>query len=111
MIAHVVLFRPKVSLDASDRAALADAFTAAMEATPSVRRVRVGARVLTGRPYEQSMSENYTHAALIEFEDRAALQAYLEHPTHQALAARFFESFEAALIYDYEMGEDAAALL
>jgi len=66
---------------------------------------------MTGRPYEQLMSENYTHAAVIEFDDRVALQAYLEHPSHQDLATRFFGSFEAALIYDYEMGADAAALL
>ena len=111
MIAHVVLFRAKPTLDAGERSGLADSFTRAIEHIPGVRRARVGKRVRTGRPYEQLMSEDYTHAAVIEFDDRAALQAYLEHPAHQTLASRFFESFEAALIYDYEMGEDAAALL
>ena len=28
---------------------------------------------------------------------------YLEHPAHGALAALFFESFEEALLYDFEL--------
>lgn len=111
MIAHVVLFRPKPTLGSEERAALVDAFTGAFASIPSVRRVRVGTRVRTGRPYEPAMSENYTHAAIVEFDDRAAFQEYLDHPAHADLAARFFESFEVALFYDFEMGEDAATLL
>ncbi len=111
MIAHVVLFRPRPTLDPQSRANFAAAFTSALSDIPSVRRARVGRRVLAGRPYDAMMTEDLTHAAIIEFDDREGFQAYLDHPTHAGLAARFFDTFEAALIYDYEMSLDAATLL
>jgi hypothetical protein len=111
MIAHVVLFRPRASLSDMDRAELSTSFAMALGGIPSVQRVRVGRRVRTGRPYEQLMTEDYTHAAIIEFDDRLALQAYLEHPSHKGLALRFFEIFDVALFYDFELGEDPSALL
>ena len=111
MIAHIILFRPKATLDAAQRAALATTLVDGVKRLPTVRRVRVGRRMLTGRPYEQRMSEDYTHAVIIEFDDRAARDAYLAHPTHRDLAARFFQAFEVAMFYDYTMSEDASALL
>ena len=56
------------------------------------------------------MKEDYTHAAILEFEDLAGLKAYLDHPTHTELAARFFECFEQALMYDFEMRDGHASL-
>lgn len=103
MITHLVLFRPRAGLAASDRQRLADALRVAVMTIPSVRHVRVGRRVTHGRPYEQLMRTDYTHAAVIEFDDLAGLQAYLSHPAHDVLAARFFEAFDAALMYDYDL--------
>jgi hypothetical protein len=59
------------------------------------------------------MHENYTHAAILEFEDLAALRAYLEHPAHADLATRFFECFEQALMYDFDVrdGRDGLTAL
>lgn len=107
MTVHLVLFRPKADLTADQRAALASSFEAALRAIPAIRKARVGRRVLVGRPYEQQMRD-YPYAAVIEFDDEAGLRAYLDHPAHQQLAARFFESFEDALIYDFELQESAA---
>jgi hypothetical protein len=56
------------------------------------------------------MREDYTHAAVLEFEDLAALRAYLEHPTHADLGARFFECFEQALMYDFDVQDGHAGL-
>ena len=113
MIAHLVLFRPRATLDDAERAALVEALAAAIREIPSVREARVGVRVTHGRPYEKLMAANYTHAAILEFEDVAGLQAYLDHPLHDTLAARFFSSFEDALFYDYDMasGVDGVRLL
>jgi hypothetical protein len=111
VIVHILLFRPKATLDAEGRVALADAFAGALEEMPSVRRAQVGKRVKTGRPYDALMSVDYSHAAIIEFDDRKSFQVYLDHPAHAGLAARFFQSFEVALFYDFEMGEDATRLL
>ena len=44
------------------------------------------------------MREDYTHAAILEFDDLDGLTAYLEHPAHAELASRFFECFEQALM-------------
>lgn len=108
MLVHLVLFRPRPDLDAAGRQRLATALSAAIQQIPTVRRARVGRRVTHGRPYEQLMRVDYTHVALLEFDDVDGLKMYLEHPAHEQLATRFFEAFEEALMYDYEVadGED-----
>ena len=113
MLVHLVIFRPRPDLDLPGRQRLADALSAAMQQIPSVRRARVGRRVTHGRPYEQLMRVDYTHIAMIEFDDVAGLKAYLEHPVHEQLAARFFEAFEEALMYDYDVadGEDGIRIV
>jgi hypothetical protein len=59
------------------------------------------------------MRVDYTHVAMLEFDDVVGLKAYLEHPAHEQLATRFFEAFEEALMYDYEVadGEDGIRLV
>jgi hypothetical protein len=87
--------------------------TRALRDIPSIRRARVGRRIRTGRPYESLMTVDYQYAALLEFDDADALKAYLGHQVHDALGASFFEAFDVALMYDYEMheGEQALGLL
>lgn len=110
MLSHVVLFRPKPDLSADD----AQRFVAALERTlsgvPSVRRATVGRRARIGAQYEQLPQPDFPFIAVIEFDDRAGLAAYLGHPAHDELSQRFWSSLEATLIYDFEM-EDGANLL
>jgi hypothetical protein len=110
MIAHVVLFRPRADLSSEARQALAASFEAALLQIPTIRRARVGQRIGVGRPYESLMRVDYSYAAVIEFDDRAGLTEYLEHPSHQQLAAQFFNAFEEALMYDFELHEGTAGL-
>jgi hypothetical protein len=56
------------------------------------------------------MREAFTHAALLEFDDLAGLQMYLEHPAHAELASHFFECCEQSLMYDFEMRDGHAGL-
>ena len=113
MIAHLVIFRPRADLTDGDRRNLADALSRALREIPSIRRARIGRRVVHGRPYEALMRVDYQYVALLEFDDVAGLQSYLQHPAHEALGARFFASFEEALMYDFELkdGEDGIAEL
>ncbi len=113
MIAHVLLFRPRAGLSADEARALGDAFERALNDIPFVRRAQVGKRITIGRDYEQLMAENYDYAAVIEFDDVAGLKGYLEHPSHEEVGRRFFESIEAGLVYDFEMttGADGVATL
>jgi Stress responsive A/B Barrel Domain len=110
MMLHIVLFRLKRELDTNTRRALAKAFGSAIDGIASIKRARIGRRRTHGRPYEQLMRENYTHAAILEFEDLEGLKAYLEHPSHAELGSRFFECFEQALMYDFEMRDGHAGL-
>jgi Stress responsive A/B Barrel Domain len=110
MILHVVLFKPKPELNPDARRGLVKAFADAIDRIGSIKRARIGRRRTHGRPYEQLMREDYTHAAILEFDDLAGLKAYLEHPAHTDLGSRFFECFEQALMYDYDVRDGHAGL-
>jgi len=104
MIAHVILFKPRPELTAGEREVLLKTLEAAATGIPSIRRMRLGARVRHGRPgYEQLMKEDFEYAVIVEFDDLQALGAYLAHPQHAAIGKHFSESAAAALAYDYEM--------
>jgi hypothetical protein len=105
MIAHVVMFRPPASISPADREALVEAMRHAVSNIPSIKHVRVGRRRLLGHAYEALMTEHMEYLAVIEFETEADLKAYLEHPAHVELGLRFFQSAEAALVYDFVMVE------
>lgn len=111
MVLHIVLFRPKPNISESDRRALFDALSTAARDIPSVKRFQVGTRVTHGRPYEQLMTENYPYAAVVEFDDLAGLKAYLAHPAHEALGAKFMELLDVGLIYDYQVEPAASSTL
>lgn len=110
MIIHIVLFRPREDLTAGDRQALADAFLEALNRIPSIRRARVGKRITTGGQYERLMRNDYPYAAMLEFDDRAGLMAYLQHPAHADLGSRVYTAFADALMYDFELQEGRAGV-
>jgi len=104
MIAHVVLFRPKPELSSDERRSLVNAFKRAVHDIPGVRAVRAGRRVTHGAGYEQTMPDTGEYLIVIDFDDVDGLQAYLRHPAHEALGARFNQSLGSAFIYDFEVG-------
>jgi hypothetical protein len=108
MIFHVVLFAPRPDLTPGDEDAFASALERAVRDIPTVRGARVGRRVIHGQAYESLASADFPYAAIVEFDDLDGLQAYLAHPAHEALGARFYETLRAALVFDYDMGPVAA---
>lgn len=102
MIAHVVLFRPRAGLSDADRTAFVRAIEQARREIPSIRRFRVGRRVLLGHAYEQAMTQDFPYAAFIEFDAVEPLKAYLAHPAHAELGRLLGETSAAWLAYDYE---------
>ena len=54
------------------------ALNAAAEEIPTVRRFHVGARVTHGATYEKLMPQDFPFAAVIEFDDLAALDDDVE---------------------------------
>lgn len=81
------------------------ALDAAAREIPTVRRFRVGERVTHRAAYEAMMPQDFPFAAIIEFDDLAGLQTYLEHPRHEALGRLFYQLQEAGLAYDYEVAQ------
>jgi hypothetical protein len=109
VVAHVVLFTPKASVSAEERAAFLRMLDATFRAVPDIARVRVGRRRGSDRPYEQ-LGQHYTYIALLEFETPAALQRYLDHPAHDALAEAFYLTLERAEVGDFELASEVGAL-
>jgi hypothetical protein len=104
MVYHVVLLKARDGLSNADRLAFVEAFRRAA-AIEVVKGVRLGARVRHGAGYEDRMPPDTADIlAILEFEDLVGLQAYLRHPAHQELGARFSQSIESALVYDFEVG-------
>jgi hypothetical protein len=101
VVAHVVLLKLRATLNAVEREALLEAMRVAFTGIAQVKRVRIGKRLLIGRGYESQMAEHYEYSAIIEFDSEGDLRAYLDHPQHLELGKRFFESVDAALVYDY----------
>lgn len=101
MVAHVVLLKPRATLTEGDLSALLDSMRVAFTGIPEIKRVRIGKRILLGRGYETQMAEHFEYSAIIEFDSEADLRVYLDHSQHQELGRRFFESVDAALVYDY----------
>ena len=106
MIAHVVLFRPRATLSAAERDALLAALQHAIKDITTIKRAFIGKRILLNRSgYETQMAEHFEYSAIIEFDSEADLRAYLNHPAHADLGQRFFETAEAALVYDFVIVE------
>jgi stress responsive alpha/beta barrel protein len=104
MLTHLVLMTPRADLTDAQRWALVEAFERAVREIPTVRRVRVGRRLRHGAGYEQMAAAAAEYIAQIDFDDLAGLQAYLRHPAHDELGARFGQSLSAAVVYDFEVG-------
>ena len=109
MVAHVVLYRPRPDAAAEDLSRLVQAISAAAAGIDHVRRFWVGRSVPDPPRYKIGGFPAFPFCAVIEFDDRAGLQAYLDHEAHGELSRLFNLTTEAALIYDFEIAEAGGA--
>ena len=58
-------------------------------------------RVTHGAGYEAD-APDLNYLVLLDFDDSAGLAAYLQHPAHTELGARFGDSLAGAMVYDFE---------
>jgi hypothetical protein len=104
VIAHIVLFEPLPGLTDAERQSLVDGLGVAAREIPGVRRLRVGRRLTHGvAGYEHAMRDDYSFAAIIEFDTVADLRGYLAHPAHEQIGRHFSQSSVRALAYDYDL--------
>ena len=97
MVTHVVLMKPRPDLSTGDRQVFVAAFEHALREIPTIRHVRIGRRITHGAGYEQAAPDTADFLAAIDFDDVAGLQAYLRHPAHDELGARFAQSLRTHL--------------
>jgi hypothetical protein len=105
VITHIVFFRPNPGLTEADRGSLITSMRHAVDGIPSIRRARIGRRILLNRPGYEQMAEHFEYSAIFEFDSESDLRAYLDHPSHADLAMRLFSSAEAVLAYDFNFVE------
>lgn len=95
VLQHVVL----VELDDPALAAeMTKDMSSAFSEIPQVRHWQVGPRVDLGRP---GAPDWYTLGIVTQFDGVADYKAFLEHPRHKALAARWKPHWKRAEIYDF----------
>ena len=97
MIVHVVLVRPRPDLSESEQSELSDAVRGLAEVT--------GVQDFTWGPDFSGRGKGYTHAAVMRFVDRDALQAYQDDPEHKRIVQVFNRVAPDRLIVDYETPE------
>jgi hypothetical protein len=102
VLTHVVLFRPKPGLTPADADAVIAAIERAAHDIPAVRRFEVGRQTTNPPPYVTGAPPDFPFVAMVWVDDRAALDAYLAHPAHQALGAAFNAALGAALVFDFD---------
>jgi hypothetical protein len=106
VIAHIVLLQPRPDLTEEQRRAALHTLADAAANVPEIRSCRLGRRIRHGLPgYEQTMTQDYEFALIVEVDDVAALTRYLQAPAHRALGELFSTATAAALAYDFEMNE------
>lgn len=110
MITHLVLFRPKPDLTASEGRVLLETFVQAATTIPSVQGVRIGRRVTFGHAYEAVPQPDHAFVVELDFVDPDGLNAYLRHPVHGELASRFYGAVAHAHAYDFDVQSDPAGL-
>jgi hypothetical protein len=103
MIAHVVLYEFRSDLDPGDQERLHRTVQMALASIPSVRRWMVGRRITLDASYEALMETSYGYAAVLEFEDRAGLRDYLEHPLHADVSRLFWSCSARTIVFDYDV--------
>ena len=110
MILHIVLYRPRPGLSEEAGRAFAEALVATRTSVPSVRQFWVGRQMAGSPAYRLAGSPDFPYAAVVVFDDRDGLLAYLEHRAHAALSELFNSSADAALICDFEVGDASDAV-
>lgn len=98
LVHHAVVCWTKDPDDAAARAQLIDVTRSFLE-IPGVLDVRVGERLDAGNP---AADETFQVALVMVFADRAALDAYLEHPRHREAVDEVLRPLASRIVvYDF----------
>ncbi|MFL6373994.1 MAG: Dabb family protein [Pyrinomonadaceae bacterium] len=94
MLIHIVCWKYKMDVPDVQREEHRRRLKELSQLVPGLARLHVGADIL-------HLDRSYDTALMAEFEAREALDAYTEHPEHQAVAAMGRELAEKAVSVDF----------
>lgn len=100
MIKHIVMWKLKGQAEGAARAANAQEMKRRLDACAHIVPGIVTFEVTLAQP---DLEATYDVVLYSEFTDRAALKAYIEHPTHQAVVPFIGAIREARQCMDYEV--------
>jgi hypothetical protein len=109
MILRLVLFHLKSDVTDYDSRVLLSSITGAVKSVPGLLSFNVGRRVegdvgyTLGDAAASGGSQPYDYAAVFQFENAKALQAYLTHPAQTEIRTRFAAVVSSAITCDYEI--------
>ena len=83
MIQHIVVFKVKDGLADAEKEDLLSSVRGLKDRVPGVLDLAIGENF-------SPRSEGFTHALVMRFPDRAALDAYVAHPAHQDVVKNHF---------------------
>jgi len=102
MIRHCAIFRFKADASEAEIAELLHGFVELQDRIEGLLEVTVG-RNGSG----EGLSQGFNHGIIMDFVDKAAVENYLVHPAHLALAEKVVPRLEAgldgALPFDLEL--------
>jgi len=95
MVTHILLWNYRPDVPEAERAAIEALLLALPAQVPALQGLTFG-------PVFRWRVREYSHACVMLFADRAALDAYQGAPAHQAFAARFHPATAELVALDYE---------
>jgi hypothetical protein len=100
MIKHIVMWKLKDQAEGADRAANAREMKRRLDECASIVPGQGTFEVVLAQP---GLEATYDVVLYSEFADRAALQAYIDHPTHKAVVPFIGAIREGRQCMDYEV--------
>ncbi len=102
MIRHCAFFRFQSDLSEEEIGSLLEGFVGLKDEVDGMVAVVVGPNMSA-----EGLSQGFDHGIVMDFTDTAAVEAYLVHPAHLALAARVVPKLDGgldgALPFDFEL--------
>ena len=100
MLKHIVMWKLKDEAEGADRAANALEMKRRLDACANIVPGQLVFEVVLA---QEGLEATYDVVLYSEFTDRAALQAYIEHPTHKAVVPFIGAIREGRQCMDYEV--------
>jgi len=99
-LVHVVLFTLPSTAAPEDRASLLSDIESKLRPLPTVKGLWAGGPADTKTPDRPVVDQDYDVGLLVLFENKAALESYLDHPEHEAFASKW-DTYCTVRVFDF----------